>query len=130
LAISSHPADWLAQPLAATIVTRAVGARGAEEGPTPPHVLGAIAAAPPWDPFIVADPGARELAFDRSDPGNGRGRVALTVFITIERRAADRMLPLRFFRVYEAGIGDASWKKFPSGSSNVASHISAPSPGW
>jgi hypothetical protein len=52
------------------------------------------------------------------------------VFITIERRPADRMLPLRFFRVYVAGIGDASWKKFPSGSSNVASHISAPSPGW
>lgn len=33
-------------------------------------------------------------------------------------------------RVYGAGIGDASWKKFPSGSSNVASHMSAPSPGW
>jgi len=31
---------------------------------------------------------------------------------------------------YGAGIGDASWKKLPSGSSNVASHISAPSPGW
>jgi hypothetical protein len=31
---------------------------------------------------------------------------------------------------YGDGIGDASWKKLPSGSSNVASHISAPSPGW
>ena len=31
---------------------------------------------------------------------------------------------------YGAGMGDASWKKLPSGSSNVASHISAPSPGW
>jgi hypothetical protein len=77
-----------------------------------------------------ADSGARELALDRSARGNGRGGVALTVFITIERRAADRILPLRFFRVYGAGIGDASWKKLPSGSSNVASHISAPSPGW